>query len=92
MGLLWILALALFAITYYSSSKTLRAMPGERVPSGFPVVAGLFGAWMTFVTLKIAFHLKIDVPGGWLWVFLPLVLDVPGLLLLRVLFGRGRRD
>lgn len=92
MGLLWVLALAMFAMTYYSSWKSLRAEPDERVPSGFPVVSGLFGAWMTFATLKIAAHLKYDVPGGWLWVLLPIMLDVPGLLLLRKLSGKGRRD
>jgi hypothetical protein len=65
------------AVTNFSVLRmTRRAKEGERVPSGIPFIPGVAGSLAAFFTLPALAQYGIDVPWPWLWILLPLVLDV----------------
>lgn len=72
----------------------LHAKEGERVPSGVLFVFGILGAFLAYITVGlITKYLDVSVPWPWLWVALPLFLDVyclGGFVLM--LFGFARRE
>jgi hypothetical protein len=54
----------------------LRAQPGERAPSGIPFLPGVAGSVAAFFTLPALARYGIDAPWPWLWILLPMFLDV----------------
>jgi hypothetical protein len=71
---------------------TLHAKEGERVPSGVFFVVGILGAFFAYHTVDvITKYFEVSVPWPWLWVALPLFLDVycvGGLVLVLLSFVR----
>ena len=56
--------------------RSRRAKPGEAVPGGIPLVAGVVGSLAAFFTLPALRHYGFDAPWPWFWILLPLFLDV----------------
>jgi hypothetical protein len=56
--------------------RAARAQPGERTPSGIPLIPGVVGSLAVFLTVPALARHGIDVPWPWLWILLPLFLDV----------------
>jgi hypothetical protein len=75
----WILALGMLWVNAYVWWLARHAKAGERVPSAFPLVAGGLCAFMVFISLPFAKRVGIEVPWPWLWIALPLLLDMQGL-------------
>jgi uncharacterized membrane protein len=71
----------------------LRAREGEVVPSGVLFIFGILGAVLAYATVGwIRKYFGVDVPWPWLWIVLPLFLDVyclGGFVL--ALFGFSRK-
>jgi hypothetical protein len=65
------------AVTNFSVLlMAMRAKEGERVPSGMPFIPGVVGSLAAFFTLPALAQHGVDAPWPWLWVLLPLFLDV----------------
>jgi hypothetical protein len=65
------------AVTNFSVLRaSLKARPGDRVPSGIPIIPGVVGSLAVFFTFPALAAYGIDVPWPWLWILLPLFLDV----------------
>jgi hypothetical protein len=75
----WIVALGMLGVNAHVWWLARHAKAGERVPSAFPLVAGGLCAFIAFVSLPLAHRLGIDVPWPWLWIALPLLLDMQGI-------------
>ena len=73
--------------------RAAKATPGERGPSGIPLLPGLVGSLAAFFTLPTLARYGVDAPWPWLWILLPMLLDVycVGWIVLFIFF-RGRRD
>jgi len=52
------------------------AKEGGPVASGIPLLPGVVGSLAAFLTLPALGHYGIDVHWPWLWIALPLFLDV----------------
>jgi hypothetical protein len=72
--------------------RAAKAPAGARRPSGIPLLPGLIGSLAAFFTVPALARYGVDVPWPWLWILLPLFLDVycVGWIILFVFF-RGRR-
>lgn len=79
LAFVWLLALGMLWVNAYVWWLARHAKEGERVPSGFPLVAGGVCAYVVFASLPVAKRLGIEVPWPWLWIALPLLLDMQGL-------------
>ena len=65
------------AVTNFSVLRAvMKAKPGERVPSGIPFLPGAVGSVAAFFTLPALAHYGFEVAWPWLWILLPLALDV----------------
>jgi hypothetical protein len=53
-----------------------RAKEGEPVPSGIPFIPGVAGSLAAFFTIPALARYGIGTPWPWLWILLPLFLDV----------------
>ena len=73
--------------------RAAQAKPGERTPSGIPLMPGVVGSLAAFFTVAALAGRGVELPWPWLWILLPMVLDVycVGWIVLFVFF-RGRRD
>jgi hypothetical protein len=54
----------------------MKANPGDTVPSGIPFVPGIVGSVAAFFTIPALAPYGVEVSWPWLWILLPLVLDV----------------
>ena len=65
------------AVTNFSVLRTaLRAKDAERVPSGIPFIPGVAGSLAVFFTIPALAAYGVEVAWPWLWILLPLFLDV----------------
>jgi hypothetical protein len=65
------------AVTNFSVLRVaLRAKAGERLPSGIPLIPGVVGSLSVFFTIPALARYGIEVAWPWLWILLPLFLDV----------------
>lgn len=68
---------ALGAVTNFSVlRRAMKATEGERVPSGVPFLPGVVGSLAAFFTLPALAARGLELPWPWLWILLPLLLDV----------------
>jgi hypothetical protein len=82
------------AVTNFSVLRiSAKAKAGDSLPSGVPFIPGVAGSLAAFFTLPALAVYGIEVPWPWLWILLPLFLDVYclGWVFLFVFF-RGRKD
>jgi hypothetical protein len=54
----------------------MKAREGERVPSGIPFLPGVAGSLAAFFTIPALAGYGVEVSWPWLWILLPLFLDV----------------
>ena len=54
----------------------MKAKPGDRVPSGMPFIPGVVGSLAAFFTIPALAPYGVEVSWPWLWILLPLLLDV----------------
>src|SRR5262245_32799213 len=54
----------------------LKLREGEAVPSGVPFLPGVAGSLAAFFTFPALAAYDVHVPWPWLWILLPLFLDV----------------
>ena len=73
--------------------RAAQAKPGERTPSGIPLLPGLVGSLAAFFTVPALARYGVEAPWPWLWILLPLFLDVycVGWIIL-LAFSLGGRD
>jgi hypothetical protein len=65
------------AVTNFSVLRmAMKAKAGDSVPSGIPLIPGVVGSLAVFFTLPALAAYGIEVPWPWLWILLPLFLDV----------------
>ena len=53
-----------------------QAKPGERTPSGIPLIPGVVGSLAAFFTVPALARHGVELSWPWLWILLPLFLDV----------------
>ncbi len=85
LSMAWLFFVGGVIANYQVLRKSLKAAPGERVPSSLGFVPGVVGSITVFLTLPAIAKYGIDVPWPWLWIALPLVIDpycIGGLVLL----------
>jgi hypothetical protein len=83
------------AVTNFSAlRRAMKAKEGERALSGIPLLPGMAGSLAAFFTLPALAARGLDLPWPWLWILLPLFLDVycVGGALAFVFSKRTRRD
>ncbi|MGH8704714.1 MAG: hypothetical protein ACREUO_04750 [Burkholderiales bacterium] len=71
--------------------RARAARDGESVPSGAPILPGVAGSLAAFFTIPSLAEAGFEVPWPWLWIMLPLFLDVyclGGLVLAPLGFAR----
>jgi hypothetical protein len=56
--------------------RAAKARPGEATPSGIPLLPGLAGSLAAFFTIPALAGYGVEAPWPWLWILLPLFLDV----------------
>lgn len=65
------------AVTNFSVLRAaMQAKEAERVPSGIPFIPGVVGSLAAFFTIPALAAYGVEVPWPWLWILLPLFLDV----------------
>jgi hypothetical protein len=65
------------AVTNFSVLRiSARAREGDPVPSGVPFLPGVAGSLAAFFTIPALAVYGVEVPWPWLWILLPLFLDV----------------
>ena len=87
LSMAWLFFLGGLAANVQVFAKSLKAKPGERVPSGLGFIPGVAGSVTVFFSIPALAGHGIEVPWPWLWIVLPLVVDpycVGGLVLLLV--------
>lgn len=83
----WLFFLAGLVANCLVLRRSLKAKPGERVPSSLGFAPGVVGSVAVFFTIPAVAKYGWDVPWPWpwLWIVLPLFIDpycVPGIVLL----------
>ena len=71
----WLFFLAGLIAHYQILRQSLKAKPGDRVPSNMGFVPGVVGSIAVFFSLPGLARHGIDVPWPWFWIVLPLVMD-----------------
>ena len=56
--------------------RAAKAKPGEAAPSGIPLLPGLVGSLAAFFTVPALARFGVEAPWPWLWILLPMFLDV----------------
>lgn len=75
--ILWLFVGGGIAMNLRSWWIGLHATKGEKVPSGVLFVFGVLGAFLAYATVVwTEKYFNVSVPWPWLWVVLPLFLDV----------------
>ena len=65
------------SVTNFSVLRAaMKAKPGDRVPSGMPFIPGIVGSLAAFFTIPALAPYGVEVSWPWLWILLPLLLDV----------------
>jgi hypothetical protein len=65
------------AVTNFSVLRiSARAKEGEAAPSGIPFIPGVAGSLAAFFKIPALAAYGVEVPWPWLWILLPLFLDV----------------
>jgi hypothetical protein len=55
----------------------IRAKEGERNPSGVFLIFGMLGSLLAYYTISwISKYFNVTVPCPWIWVALPLLIDL----------------
>ena len=87
LSMAWLFFLGGLAANYQVLARSLKAKPGDAVPSGLGFIPGVAGSIAVFFSIPALAGHGIEVPWPWLWIVLPLVVDpycVGGLVLLLV--------
>jgi hypothetical protein len=87
----WLFFLYALVLHYQLLRLSLRAKPGERVPSSLGFVPGLVGSLTVFFTIPQLAGYGIEVPWPWLWIVLPLFIDPYGVPIFVLLLIRRLR-
>jgi len=97
LGLIGISMASLFAIAglvmnFQVWRAARHAKPGEQLPSAIPILPGVVGSVTLFFLIpQLSTRFGVEVPWPFLWILLPLVVDLQGLGgLLLALAGLGR--
>jgi len=90
-------ALAGLAINFEAWRAARRARPGVRPAAGIPILPGVVGSVTLFFLIpQLKTRYGIELPWPFLWILLPLLLDLQGLggwlLGLAGLRGRAPQD
>ena len=65
------------SVTNFSVLRAaMKARPGDSVPSGIPFIPGVVGSLAVFFTIPALAPYGVEATWPWLWILLPLVLDV----------------
>jgi len=87
LSMAWLFFLGGLAANYQVLARSLKARPGDTVPSSLGFIPGVAGSVTVFFSIPALAGHGIEVPWPWLWIVLPLVVDpycVGGLVLLLV--------
>jgi hypothetical protein len=87
----WLFYLYGLALHYWLLRRSLKAAPGEQVPSSLGFVPAVVGSVTAFFTIGQLAGYGIDVPWPWLWILLPLVIDPYGVPLFVLLLVQKLR-
>jgi len=71
----WLFFLFGLVLHYQLLLRSLRAKPGERVPSSLGFVPSVVGSLTVFFTLPQLAKYGVELPWPWLWILLPLAVD-----------------
>jgi hypothetical protein len=93
LSMAWLFFAGGAVINFSVLRRAAKAKPGEAAPSGIPLLPGVVGSLAAFFTLPALARYGIEAPWPWLWILLPMLLDVycVGWLVLFIFF-RGRGD
>ena len=83
----WLFFAYSLVLHYLLLRLSLRAKPGDYVPSSLGFVPGVIGSITAFFTVGQLAGYGVEVPWPWLWILLPLFIDpyaVPVLALLLI--------
>ncbi|HZE59120.1 MAG TPA: hypothetical protein VE085_01025 [Burkholderiales bacterium] len=81
----WLFFLGGLVANYQVLAKSLKAKPGDRIPSGVGFIPGVVGSITVFFSVPALTGYGLEVPWPWPWILLPLVIDpycIGGLVLL----------
>ncbi|HEY5637917.1 MAG TPA: hypothetical protein VIS77_13585 [Burkholderiales bacterium] len=94
LSMAWLLSILLLGANFMAWRAAARARPGERTPSGIPLLPGIVASVTVFFTLPLLkTHADLEVPWPFLWILLPLALDPLGpVAFLFGWLGARRRD
>ena len=87
LSMAWLFFLGGLAANYQVLAKSLKAKPGDPLPSGLGFLPGIAGSITVFFSIPALASYGVKVPWPWLWILLPLVVDpycIGGLVLLLV--------
>jgi hypothetical protein len=76
LSMAWLFFAGGAVINFSVMRRARRAQPGQPARSGIPLLPGVVGSLAAFFTLPALGHYGVDVPWPWLWIVLPLLLDV----------------
>ena len=76
LSMAWLFFAAGSVMNFSVMRMARRAKEGEPVPSGILVIPGVAGSLAAFFTLPALARYGIEAPWPWLWILLPLFLDV----------------
>src|SRR5262245_45619562 len=76
LSMAWLFFAAGAVMNFSLLLKARRAQDGRQVAAGIPVLPGVVGSVAVFFTVPALGRYGIEVPWPWLWVLLPLVLEV----------------
>ena len=85
LSMAWLFFLGGLAANYQVLAKSLKAQPGDAVPSSLGFIPGVVGSITVFFSIPALASHGVEVPWPWLWIVLPLLIDpycVGGLVLL----------
>ncbi len=76
LSMAWLFFLLGLFVHYQLLRRTLRAKEGEQLPSSLGFVPAVVGSLAVFFTIpELAKH-GIEVPWPWLWILLPLAVEL----------------
>jgi len=80
LSMAWLFSILLLGANVIAWRAALRAKPGERTPSGIPLLPGVLASVTVFFTLPLVkTHAGFELPWPFFWILLPFFLDLYGL-------------
>jgi hypothetical protein len=76
LSMAWLFFAGGAVINFSVLRKAARSTPGERKPSGIPLIPGVVGSLAAFFTVAALAGRGVELAWPWLWILLPLFLDV----------------